>query len=635
MPKLAEYYSEISLRGVSGVMRGLDRVRSGFASLAGIATAPIRSIGGLLGGLASPAGLVGAALGAAGVAGGAGILRLASGAESLDTQFRVLLGSGEAAASMMADINKFAATTPFEQMELAAAAKQLLAFGEAQGDVIPRLRQLGDIAALSGARLEDLVPIYGKVRAQGKLTAETLDQFQSRGIPIVGELAKEFGIAETQIREMVSSGQVGFAEVQAAITALISEGGRFGGGMEQLAQTTGGLWSTVTGNFKTLLASFGASIIQAFDLKSVLAGLGEWLGNLAANFQTIAGPVIAWFSTAMARAADGIRAVWSAVSDWFANLWARWGGVITQYIATLIAAFQAASEIIFTVFRAVFDFVSSVFQRLVSVIGSWFGLTEGDLAQWLENWLAGLQFVSENWRLYFAIIAERVLLFFANMIARMQALGTNFVRVIVWIWNNWRDIFATIANFASTVFQNLMANLRSLWQGFWKFLKSGRWEVDWTPLTQGFESAIREMPQLVAANVAETTPALERLRGELEARRREFEKRRTEKGRPAATEAEAVPETHVPATGLPAAPSGSPTAAAPAAPVRAAGGAGIAFTGLAALANQMQEEAGKRLQEQTAAATKRTADGVDRLAAAADGGALRVKIAGDLSPRYA
>jgi len=196
MPAIGQYYVELSVRGLAGVHAALGSVRRGLTALASTATAPIRSLGNVLSGLATPSGLVGMALGAAGVAGARGILSLAAQAENLSTQFEVLLGSSEAAKRMMEDINRFAATTPYEQLELGDVAKQLLAYGTATEEIIPVMRQLGDIASLSGARLGDLAAIYGKVQAQGRLTAETLEMWQARGIPITRELAAVLGVAE-------------------------------------------------------------------------------------------------------------------------------------------------------------------------------------------------------------------------------------------------------------------------------------------------------------------------------------------------------------------------------------------------------------------------------------------------------
>lgn len=626
MTTLAKYYTELGVKGLSGVHGAFASVRKGLSRLASATTAPVRKIGGMLTGLASPAGLFGAALGAAGVAGAAGIFKISSQLEALETQFAVLVGSGEAAKKMLADINEFAASTPFEQMELGEAAKQLLAYGMSANDIIPQMRQLGDISALSGARLQDLVSIFGKVKGQGKLTAETLQQFSDRAIPIARQLAEQYGVSEAEIRKMVSAGKIGFADVQQALTALTSEGGQFAGGMEQLSKTAGGLWSTITGNLKTLLGSFGTVIMEAFHVKDAMAALGNWLGSAAENFSAFAAPII-----------ERVRGMIASLGAWLKSVWDTWGGAVIQYYSTVAAVFTAIYEAVATVFTAVSQFIQQTVGVWIRQLLGFFGESGGGLAEWVQGWLAQIEFLANNWRLYLSILLARFSLFVRNIPAYFQAAVQNLVILIQWFGRNWKDIFVTIGRFTYTVFKNLVENLKGLWDSFWNWIKGGDWEFNWTPLTEGFESAIKEMPQLVSANVEETTPALEKLTAELDKRRREFlaGKQAAKEGEePGQGASEGTPTP--PSAGGPESPgAGGPTAptapAAPAAPSvpGAAGrgaGAGIGFTGLADLAKQMQEEAGKRLQEQMAKATEATADATGRVAAAAAGDRLRVEV---------
>ena len=349
MPTLASYYAELGVKGLPTVHAAFASVKSGLRNLAEATISPIQRVGSAIGGLVSPANLAATAIGALGVAGIGGIFKLAADAESLATQFRVLLGSGTAAAHMIQQINQFAAETPFEQQELGDAAKQLLAYGTSADQVLPTLRRLGDIAALSGARLAELVPIYGKVQAQGRLTAETLESWQARGIPITRELARALGVAESQVRDLVSEGKVGFAEVQAAIVALTSAGGQYANGMAQLAQTTGGLWSTVTGNLKTLLANFGQGLIEAFRLREVLAGLGSWLGSATAGAGELATILAETFSRAWAAVAPVVEAFGSLlglVLDLGKILWDTFGPLIGLIGGQFLAAIRTVARMI-------------------------------------------------------------------------------------------------------------------------------------------------------------------------------------------------------------------------------------------------------------------------------------------------
>lgn len=299
MGVLAEYIVQFRAAGTQQVESSIQHIKASLGGIAEAATGPLRRVGSAIASVLNPANILqGMGLGIGmsltqGLASGIkSAVSLAAQTETLATSFEVLLGSAGAAKKMMDDINKFAAATPFEQMELADVAKQLLAYGTAADQIIPTMRQLGDIAALSGANLSELAAIYGKIQSQGRLTAETLEGFQSRGIPITRELAKAFGVTETEVRNLVSEGQIGFADVQKAIEALTSQGGQFSGGMEKLSKTTAGLWSTVTGNFKTALAEIGGMLIETFDIKGIL----EWAGGTLDSIARWAASVRQWIT---------------------------------------------------------------------------------------------------------------------------------------------------------------------------------------------------------------------------------------------------------------------------------------------------------------------------------------------------
>ena len=102
------------------------------------------------------------------------------------------------------------------------------------------MRRLGDIASGVGVRLEDLAYLYGTTRVQGRLYTADLNQFTSRGIPMIEALAETMGVATGEVKKMVEEGKVGFPEVEAAIAHLTDEGGKFNGLMAAQSQYAGG-----------------------------------------------------------------------------------------------------------------------------------------------------------------------------------------------------------------------------------------------------------------------------------------------------------------------------------------------------------------------------------------------------------
>lgn len=165
--------------------------------------------------------------------------------QQLEVAFKTMLGSAEQADALMQQLTRTAATTPFGLEDVAQGAKQLLAYGFEAEKVNETLIRLGDIAAGLSVPLGDLVYLYGTTMAQGRLYTQDLNQFTGRGIPMIAELAKQFGVAESKVKSLVEDGKVGFPEVQKAIESLTDEGGRFGGLMEAQSRTITGQISNI------------------------------------------------------------------------------------------------------------------------------------------------------------------------------------------------------------------------------------------------------------------------------------------------------------------------------------------------------------------------------------------------------
>ena len=165
--------------------------------------------------------------------------------QQLEVSFQTMLGSAEKADTLMQQLVHTAATTPFGLEDVAQGAKQLLAYGFEAEKVNETLIRLGDIAAGLSIPLNDLVYLYGTTMSQGRLYTQDLNQFTGRGIPMIAELAKQFGVAESKVKELVEEGKVGFPEVQKVIESLTDEGGKFGGLMEAQSKTITGQISNI------------------------------------------------------------------------------------------------------------------------------------------------------------------------------------------------------------------------------------------------------------------------------------------------------------------------------------------------------------------------------------------------------
>lgn len=230
--------------------QGMQRAQGSVSRFAGLASKAL----GLLGGVSAL---------------GFGV-KLAADAEQAQVAFSTLLGSAEEAKAVLGEITEFAAATPFGTSELRDAGRMLAAFGIQGQAIVPLLRQLGDLAAGTNQPIGELAEIFGKAKVQGRLFMEDINQLTGRGIPIIGALAKQFGVAEVAVRELVETGQVNFSHLEKALQSMTAKGAQFGGLMEAQSKTLAGVWSSLKDNVALLAQAMGTALLPA--IKAVAEG---------------------------------------------------------------------------------------------------------------------------------------------------------------------------------------------------------------------------------------------------------------------------------------------------------------------------------------------------------------------------
>ena len=214
------------------------------------------------------------------------VIAVRSQFQQLEIAFGTMLKSKEKANALMAQMTDLAAKTPFGLQEVSEGAKRLLAFQVPAQEVTETLRRMGDVAAGLGVPMGQLIHVYGQVKAQGKLMTNDLYQFMNAGIPIIAELSKVVGKSETDIKDMVSAGKIGFAEVQSVIKGMTDEGGTFYNLMDAQSKSLGGQISNLKDNFAQVLNEIGKAT------EGIASGAISSVSFLVENYQTL-GKIIA------------------------------------------------------------------------------------------------------------------------------------------------------------------------------------------------------------------------------------------------------------------------------------------------------------------------------------------------------
>lgn len=431
----------------------------------------VTSLGSKLAALTGIGALVGGTLAALGsITSG---IQMAADMEQAQVAIETMLGSADAAKAVLKDLTDFAANTPFELPELVNSTKKLLAFGISTEKLMPTMQALGDLAAGIGTPVSELAEIYGKAKTQGTLFAEDINQLSGRGIPIIQELAKQFGVAESEVKKLVSAGQVNFSHLETAFANLTKEGGKFGGLMAKQSKTLAGLWSTLKDTVGLTIMDMVNTIVDAFSIReglaSLTAGLGEigaklkgWVATVAPVIRRVAGFVVEAFRTMYDKAKGPLSAIVAVVQDVFKTaapvvldaakrIWGAVSGMYNRVQPVIAGFYVAVFQKIGGVFKTVAPIVIGAVVRIVETVRTVFNAVAPVVARVATN-IWGT--VSGVFQAIYGFIAPIV------------------TRIATWIKTNWDAIVATtiawgtaILNAVNTAWNVLVNVATVVWQG--------------------------------------------------------------------------------------------------------------------------------------------------------------------------
>lgn len=295
---------EFIIRARDATAQGIQSVRERFHGFQQRISGGLKSLAG------SMAGLLGVSLGAAGVIRGfTSAIQKAFEFERYQTQFKVLLGSLDAAKQRMADLQEFSASTPFQFADIAVASRQLHVFTGGVLGTKDSLRLIGDAAAATGSTIQELSMWVGRAYSAIK-----------GGAPF-GEAAMrlmELGVLTPEVRREMEDLQKSGASNIEIWNKLEAALAKYNGGMKELSQTGEGLFSTLKDNWNLTLAEFGNAFMDLS--KDKIGALTDKLKELREN-----GDIAVWAD----RVLTSLNAVSKVVSTVTSALSAayKWSGV--------------------------------------------------------------------------------------------------------------------------------------------------------------------------------------------------------------------------------------------------------------------------------------------------------------------
>lgn len=203
--------------------------------------------------------------------------------EQTRVAFTSMLGSAQLADTMIADLQKFAAETPFEMPGVRSSAQQLLAFGYDAQEIIPTLTALGNAASGLGRGQDGfnhLAFVFGQIRTTGQLMGQDVMQLAQLGVPVKDILAKNLGLTKEELARIGEQG----IDANVAIRALIDGmNERFPDMMKKQSETFEGVLSNIKDNIGQ---AFGLSGLPIFEeAKTMLLEIKNITDTMLANVQ--------------------------------------------------------------------------------------------------------------------------------------------------------------------------------------------------------------------------------------------------------------------------------------------------------------------------------------------------------------
>lgn len=209
-----------------------------------------------------------------------GTAKLAANFEKVRAEFTALTGSAAKAGKILGEIEKFALATPLASGDLQDATRTMLSFGVALDDVVPTLKRLGAIAGGDGEKLKRLSLAFGQVTGKGRLMAQEVNQMIESGFNPLQEISRTTGESMKSLMGRMEAGGISAKEVAGAFETATSQGGRFFGLLDKIAETAIGQWNNLSESVILVGRQIGEVLLPI--LKEVLASASKLVEQIAA-----------------------------------------------------------------------------------------------------------------------------------------------------------------------------------------------------------------------------------------------------------------------------------------------------------------------------------------------------------------
>lgn len=210
------------------------------------------------------------------------------------------------------------------------------------------------------------------------------------------------------------------------------------------------------------------------------------------------------------------------VSSW-ADSFAELGPVITETAAVaiefLVGWFEVLSGVASSALAGISELWVMVFgESATGPVDSLFGFVKDVFTGMLEiavGYFSALQTSWGNLPTVASIAWDSIKLGAISLFEDLKHFFTSTApEIIIWFADNWQEIFTDLYTFTATVFENMFENIVTFFSDVWGWLAGEEASFEFKALTDGFESSLKELPNIAERNLTDTEKALQGRIGE-------------------------------------------------------------------------------------------------------------------------
>lgn len=231
---------------------------------------------------------VGAGIVAMGVAATKTGIEFNSLKQTSGSALKTVLGSAEAASRQMDKLNAFGDKSWVMRDVLIRAQQQMTGFGVETQKVIPYLDGLQEAVAAAGGSsqtFEELAGVMAKVKSQGKITAETFNEFGTRGVDAATIIGEQMGQTGQEIRDSVTNGSLDADKALDALAKGMKT--KFDGATENLRTTFRGAMDNLAAAWRNLSSEMASPLVDPDGGGVAVSGLNA-IADAMANVTNVA-----------------------------------------------------------------------------------------------------------------------------------------------------------------------------------------------------------------------------------------------------------------------------------------------------------------------------------------------------------